>query len=1182
MREIDEYQKAAIKADFNAVVSAGAGSGKTTVLSERFTDLVLNRNCEVDQILTLTFTKKATVEMSSRIYKVLKEKAPKKAQDFYKANIKTIDSYCNSVAKMGCNLYGIAPDFAQDENAVQTNIENLALPFILEHRDSPAIKALVKTKDYAQITNELFVEPFMSDSTISEPIDFEKGLQLQKEEIIRAWKKVSQKNIDIFSQLCHACNDFEGNSELQFMITLRALLDDALPEIPILTMEQIESSNSRAIEDFTLAIKKVADISLKGAPRKGGDELKEIIRTLRSESESLVSICNYVSGYSITKELTVLLAEFQNKINDLKRSMGILTFKDIASLAVCILRDHPEIRQVEKEKYKAIMIDEFQDNNSQQRDLLFMLSEKLELHNKGIPRPEDLCPDKLFFVGDEKQSIYRFRGADVSVFRALSQDFENGNLSMEVNYRSHPSLIKAFNIIFGGEVPVFFTQKEEERIKKEAECGMQPELIPAYEAVYHNVKLPKNAPAKELENPDIVFEPHIHIARYETSTEAKENQIIEEEAEANWVCEKIKELAEKGVNGKKYEPKDIVILFRSYGLQPLYERKLLENGIPYNTETVTGFFNDGLVNDIFSFLRICVYDNDRFSYGQVLRSPFVNLSAVETEAILLKAESPFDGKGTELLSKEGLERYLFTKAFYEEFKESSKTDSLTTCVSKLWYTAGYRYETLWNTRVYMYNKMYDLIFELARQSELMNMSLSDFVDSVRVYADQSGKLENMDIPLDKAAGVAMMSIHKSKGLEYPVVFVCGTHKKGSNDSNSAPIYSSEKFGITINTPPCKSFPGNKSNYFYDTVALENKKKENAELRRLVYVAVTRAISELYITNGKYSDNPEAVDKYYPGSDIKLDTIYHTLEPVINYYENNETIKYKFFDTETIPPYDLEQVAKESISGIKNTPAAKAALIETLINQQVYENAEVIEKEEVPKKYILPSQLHFTEDKRYLAGADYSNVPFGEINRIVEASIPTVTEPNDIEEKELEAEPRFGFNNFGTIAHAYMEALITGQEPVYSNREIIGLENQERDLPLIKAACYKMQEMFKNSDLGKAAIKSKWHKSEYSFRNRIGDKIVKGSIDLVFQNEDGTYSIVDYKTNQSIEPAIYFNQLACYRHAIAQMMGVKDEKKIRCFLYYLRFGKAVDITENCDSIDCTLDFIDYTKAEGLLQ
>lgn len=1179
MREIDEYQKAAIKADFNAVVSAGAGSGKTTVLSERFTDLVLNRNCEVDQILTLTFTKKATVEMSSRIYKVLKEKAPKKARDFYKANIKTIDSYCNSVAKMGCHLYGIAPDFKQDEKAVKKSIENLALPFILEHRDSPAIKALVKTKDYAQITNELFVEPFMADSTIAEPIDFEKGLELQKEEIIFAWKKLSQKNMDILSQLYQAYRDFDGNSQLQFMLTLSSLLDDGVPEQPLLKNEDIEKSDSRQLEEFTLAIKKIANISLKGAPKKGGEELKEIIKSLRTESDSLISLCNYVSGFSITKELTLLLDNFQNKINDLKRTMGLLTFKDIASLAVCILRDFPEIRQVEKEKYKAIMIDEFQDNNSQQRDLLFMLSEKLELHNKGIPCPEDLCPDKLFFVGDEKQSIYRFRGADVSVFRALSQDFKDGNLSMEVNYRSHPSLIKAFNIIFGGELPVFFTQKDEERIKKEEECGLQPELIPAYEAVYHNVKLPKNAPAKELENPDKVFEPHIHIARYDTKTNANENQIIEEEAEANWVCEKIKELAEKGVNGKKYQPQDIVILFRSYNLQPLYERKLLEHGIPYNTETVTGFFNDGLVNDVFSFLRICVYENDRFSYGQVLCSPFVNLSVEEAEALLLEEESPFSEKGMELLTGDSLQRYLHAKAFYEDFKESSKTDSLTTCISKLWYGAGYRYETLWNTKVYMYNKMYDLIFELARQSELLNMSLSDFVDSVRVYEDQNGKLENMDIPLDKAAGVSLMSIHKSKGLEYPVVFICGTHKKGVNDSNAAPVFSSERFGITVNTPPCKSFPDNKSNYFYDSVVLENKKKENAELRRLVYVAVTRAISELYITNGKYADNPEAADKYYPGSEIKLDTIYHTLEPIINYYENgdsNETIKkFGFFDVENIPPYDLEEVEKEAVNESRNTPAAKAALINSLIKQKLYENAEVIEKEAVPKKYLLPSQLHEADEesipenwgKDYLANNFHFrfDLPFSEINKIVEASAP-----------------RFGFNNFGTIAHAYMEALITGQEPVYSNREIIGLENQERDLPVIKAACSKMQEMFKNSDLGKAAIKSKWHKSEYSFRNRIGEKIVKGSIDLVFQEDDGNYSIVDYKTNQSIEPSIYFNQLACYRHAIAQMMGVKDEKNIRCFLYYLRFGKAVDITENCDSIDCSVDFIDYTKAEDLLQ
>ena len=91
-REFDESQKAAINADKNSVVSAGAGSGKTTVLSERYCRLVIERKLKPEEILTLTFTKKATVEMSSRIYKVLKEKAPEAAKEFYKANIKTLDS----------------------------------------------------------------------------------------------------------------------------------------------------------------------------------------------------------------------------------------------------------------------------------------------------------------------------------------------------------------------------------------------------------------------------------------------------------------------------------------------------------------------------------------------------------------------------------------------------------------------------------------------------------------------------------------------------------------------------------------------------------------------------------------------------------------------------------------------------------------------------------------------------------------------------------------------------------------------------------------------------------------------------------------------------------------------------------------------------------------------------------
>ena len=111
----------------------------------------------------------------------------------------------------------------------------------------------------------------------------------------------------------------------------------------------------------------------------------------------------------------------------------------------------------------------------------------------------------------------------------------------------------------------------------------------------------------------------------------------------------------------------------------------------------------------------------------------------------------------------------------------------------------------------------------------------------------------------------------------------------------------------------------------------------------------------------------------------------------------------------------------------------------------------------------------------------------------------------------------------------------------------------------------MQQQFKLSEIGKAAAQSEWHKAEYAFRSRVGTKIIKGTIDLVFKNSDGTYTIVDYKTNQVKTPELYYAQLACYREAVAALLGVRIEK-ISCVLYYLRFGDAIDVTDACAKIN----------------
>ena len=1184
VRKIDQYQRAAIDTVKNSVVSAGAGSGKTTVLSERFTDLVINRGCKVEEILTLTFTKKATVEMSSRIYKVLKEKAPQQAEEFYKSNIKTLDSYCNSVAKAGAYLYGITPDFTQDEEAITQLAQQAALPFILQHRDNLAIKALVSTKNYEEIASQLFVESILQNSTVAEPIDFDKCLEHQKAEILSVWNEETKHIDDLFWQLKNALDDFEGNRGIKFITALTPLIDAGLPEAPVLTDEIIEASDSdkaslSAMADYINAVNKLAFISQAGT-RENSQTLKDILNEMRGESGTLTSVINFVSGYNITKQLLPLLKEFQDRINNIKRSTGVLSFKDIANLAVCILRDYPEIRQIEKERYKAIMIDEFQDNNQQQRDMLFMLAEKLDRHEKGVPEVQDLCPDKLFFVGDEKQSIYRFRGADVSVFRALSKDFKDGNLSMSTNYRSHPSLITAFNTIFGGPRSVFYTEADEN----------ESEPLPDYEAVYHDVTMPEDKAKEVSKNPNLIKTPHIHIARYNTDQEAEYSMFIEEDAEAIWIAKKIAQLITTGVNGKVYKPDDIAILMRSYALQPLYERTLLNYGIPYNTETVTGFFADGPVNDIISFLSICINDNDNISYAQVLRSPFINLSIEETDVIILAGKKPFECTEDELaglLNPDSLNRYSHMKAFFTKMQGAVKSEPITKLITMLWYDSGYRFETLWNNKVNMYGKLFDLLFELAHNAEQSSMNLTAFIDSVRAYTDERSKLENMDIPMEQSSGVHILTIHKSKGLEYKVVFICATHKKGMNDSNTSPVFSSPEYGITINTPPSEFFPGSKSNYFYEKMKALNTQMKNAELRRLTYVALTRAIDELYITNGKYKLNSNADDSYCPGSERQLDSIYHTLEPSINYFEGDTFEGIKFYDTEDIPPYTLEET--EASNDRPNTVRAKATFIDAVEKSAVYDNAEVIITEAVPNKYASPSQLHKVDDESTfferqtashtgnLSSAEVSSAngdtvspleayiakpgtPYPEINDIVIASIPKKNGKPD-----PKAEPRFSFSNFGTIAHAYMEAVVTGEPAAYSNRDIVGLENNTKHLKTLVSICEEMQQKLRDSDLGKAAINATWHKAEYPFRSRIGSKIIKGIIDLVFQNPDGSYTIVDYKTNQTIAPDLYYNQLACYRQATAAMLNV-PASEIKCVLYYLRFGKAVDITTECSAVD----------------
>ena len=295
-KTFDKYQKDAINAIKNSVVSAGAGSGKTTVLAERFSTLVLDPKTKagVDQILTLTFTKKATVEMSARIYKVLKKHNPAKAADFYKANIKTIDSYCNGVAKMGCHYYGVSPDFTQNNEELKKSVYAMALPYILEHRNNEAIKALVTVGSFDEVAKELFVDPVLANSTVAEPIDFDAMFHKQVQEIVARWNNCIKETDGKIAEIQKGFLALGGNvnrtskSYEAYNAVFGPESNFEIPEPIEVRAEDVEGGNIENIKNYILAVKTVA--TLKCPSGKGIEDLK--VFTVPLQKELFPQLCN--------------------------------------------------------------------------------------------------------------------------------------------------------------------------------------------------------------------------------------------------------------------------------------------------------------------------------------------------------------------------------------------------------------------------------------------------------------------------------------------------------------------------------------------------------------------------------------------------------------------------------------------------------------------------------------------------------------------------------------------------------------------------------------------------------------------------------------------------------------------------------------------------------------------------
>ncbi|GHV84481.1 ATPase AAA [Spirochaetia bacterium] len=1145
IEELDEEQRAAALTKNDAVVSAGAGSGKTRVLTARYGALIMTGRCKTEEILTITFTNKAANEMYRRIYTLLAEHAPVNdfartaVENFHKARISTLDSFCMTIARTVSRYFGISPDFESSDVRVRELARSLALRFVLDKRNNPALQRLIAEKKMRATADELFVKPVLYHSPLSRPLDFTAFEKKQKETILDRWNYFTRKMDEQIALIYENLNQLPIGK-------IRDLLEPVLSrrvKAPDITNLLLVWENTGALREeisaycaFLLDFK---NVSLRSFTYKTEAALaiKEALVEIKTGYPKLEALANHALEWDIVKDVFPLIDEYQTLLAQKKREAGILTFTDIAHLAVDGLRLYPNIRRMYQDSFKMIMIDEFQDNNSLQRDLVGLL----------------VNPANVFYVGDEKQSIYRFRGADVSVFRSLAET--GTKLSLNRNYRSHPALIRAFNWVFGGY------RSEDDPAPFAAVFPLEGKTAKDFEAGYRWIK-------SGMETETDLPKPRLHFAFFDKSLmkDDPDDSFKADDYEAFYIARKIKDMVREKITIRDKDTKrpcvygDFAVLERSHTHQHSLERAFKLFGIPFYADRPAVLFEDAPVNDLWAFLKLLVYPGDRLSYGVLLRSPLVRLSEDAFTLCMLEGGGIFDETLDEKLAPEDRRRYRQGRRRYQKYLTLTRDLPVSVLLTKLWYGEGYRNEALWSAASQVYLDLYDLFFEQARTIEEQGKGLVDFLDYLE---DLAGKKENPDdsaLPGEEESGVRIMTIHRCKGLEFPVVFVynCGSREDTSLDAGLALF--SERWGVFLHLPQAEELPETAGDYFYLAEKDDHREKTIAELRRLLYVAMTRAEQELYVTAviPPQTKDEAALDPLtfggYNDDYITERFIQYRTNPKIN------SISFLRLLPENIsrenPLYTVEAIYNYRLNTGQYRPGAQqeeniSMEAAALAVKAAYETIPAVSPYHIVPMTVNASSLH-------TPGA------------AAKAKKPAVQAEFDFDEKTETIDEQLRLagikaQEFGLIVHRFIEDRFNGREPEIPARFVSAAAgtNGNEYLNAVSETAKTMAEGFFTSPLGRKAAAAAFRKTEYPIlttadRTKRGGAapnkiLISGKIDLLFES-GGLLYVVDFKTDKDEDISRHAGQLAVYKRAVEDIFG----KPVECRLFYLRHGRETDM------------------------
>jgi len=1138
---LDERQKAASTVQRNSVITAGAGAGKTTVLASRYIYLVVEKKIPVHSILALTFTRKAAAEMYERIYESLAAIttpwALEQLSDFQNAHITTLDSFCAEIVRQAARDYGYSPEFAIDDEKTKDIARGIAYRFVARNHDKPGIKETLQSFPFDSVASLLFGDLGASQVTplaLNEPYfsPMEKRLKaLAAEKATETMRELRDGALAIVNKAAEAS----------------APRADCLNAIDC-SRTFIEAFGSAgkdrfALSDFTEYFSAFAKLAMRSYGRNEAEQsIKEQAKKAKEKAGTLLELADYEAMSASHSALLERLDMFASEVAEAKRLADVMDFKDLGACAVDILRRRKDLRAFWKSGIESIMIDEFQDNNELQKNLLYLLAEKKDQESDRIPLPENLEDGKLFFVGDEKQSIYRFRGADVAVFKRLSGELsgsETGegseNIVLSSNYRSTLDLIGFFNEFFSFAMNDAGNDANNENDEHPAEkdyyakyssmsTGSPASQAAGFDSIvrYYLVNTDEDAGEESDEEPDGDVE-------YRFENQAGSETLGADDSLAFEIAQLIKNSCgalelragldkESGkVISRKAEYADFAVLLRTTTNQHRLEKYFRLLDIPFDSETPRSLFRESPAHDIYNILKLAEDPGDRAAYAAVLRCPLCRVSDEAFLALMTREGDLF--RPDEKVEFSDYDTLMLERAigFFESLLLLADSAKVSDIVRYIWNYGGLRLDILSRPESMSFIEHFDYLFHIAAQIDRNRGGVADFIERIRPYIDGDvEKYEIENVPREAVSGVRILTIHKSKGLQFPVVILPWVENSGST-KRSQPLWNMLKEGLTVDIKPFDRPGAKASNIFFKLAKARENEMNDAEIKRLLYVACTRAEDHLFFFGKKPRKGQSSETSFM----FFLEAFLEQQESRGGYAGSRlEKINLSCKATN-----DVRLWYKD-----RTRPSAREFL-------KAYDRTDTVHRDYL-RRYLSATELN-ERSRDFISVYRKSGAETSEFRQEIPADATTMP---------IGDMPAIPADRFGSICHDAVEkAVIAGSIAGYAPSAELCKGINPQDITAAVGIATGIAERFLASEFWRSIPPFSERKVETPFILSLGEYLIEGRMDLRVETETELL-IIDFKSDVVMNPHLYTVQLELYRRAA---VGIAPGKTVRIALYWLR-------------------------------